>query len=82
MKQLVHQTDKLFISTIQIDSSIALMDAISGHNPDSYPYETMVFKRLNEEDIDFQHPLETKWYHTQQEAEAGHQELVSKYTAA
>jgi len=79
MKQLTHQTKTLFISTIHIDASVFVIDGLIGHNPNHFPFETMVFRKLNEEDLDYGNPLETKWYATQAEAEQGHQAMIEKY---
>ena len=79
MKQLVHETDKLTISTVKLGMEVNAMDSFLGINPDNLLYETMVFPLVNGEP-NFSSPIETKRYATQTEAEAGHQAMVQKYT--
>lgn len=80
MKQLVHETETLVISTVLLGPELDLFDAMLGLNPEHQPYETMVFPLIRPGDPDFSSPLETKRYSTQAEAEKGHQEMVHKYT--
>ncbi len=78
MKQLVHQTKTLAISTVKLGAEVDLFDSLIGLNPEGLPYETMVFPLVNGKP-DFSNPLETKRYASQKEAEAGHQAMVKKY---
>lgn len=78
MKQLVHETKTLAISTVKLGAELDLFDSLLGLNPQGLPYETMVFPLVNGKP-DFGNPLETQRYHTQSEAEAGHQAMIQKY---
>lgn len=79
MKQLVHETDKLAISTVKLASELDPLDDLLGLNPEHLPYETMVFPLVNGQP-DFSAPIETKSYATQAEAKAGHRAMIKKYT--
>jgi hypothetical protein len=79
MKQIVHETKSLAISTVELSSTVALFDSLLGHNPKHAAYESMVFNLLPNGEPDFQSPLETKHYNTEAEATLGHQELIKKY---
>ena len=79
MKQLVHETKTMAISTVKLDAELELLDNLLGLNPEHLPYETMVFPLINGEP-DFSAPIEVKRYASQIEAESGHQEIVKKYT--
>ena len=79
MKQLVHETKTLAISTVKLGHELDLLDDLLGLNPDDMPYETIVFPLISKGNPDFSSPIETKHYATQAEAEAGHQAMVQKY---
>jgi hypothetical protein len=78
MKQLVHETDKLAISTVKLGAELDPLDDLLGLNPKHLPYETMVFPLVDGQP-DFSSPIETKSYATQAEAQAGHQAMIQKY---
>jgi hypothetical protein len=79
MKQIVHETDKIVVSTVKLDSSLDIIDNMLGINPQHLPYETMVFPLFSNGEPNFSSPIETKRYATQVEAEAGHQTMIQKY---
>jgi hypothetical protein len=81
MKQLVHETNTLAISTVLLDPMLDSLDSLLGLNENHLPYETMVFPLISKGEPDFGSPLETKRYRTQAEAEAGHQAMIQKYAA-
>jgi hypothetical protein len=78
MKQLVHETKTLAISTVELIPAVDMLDSFLGWNPKHLPYETMVFPLVKGQP-DFGNPIEHKQYATQAEAEAGHQEMIQKY---
>lgn len=80
MKQLVHETETLAISTVRLDPMVDIFDAVLGLNEDHLPYETMVFPLVNGRP-DFSNPIETQRYATQAAAEKGHQEMIQKYAS-
>lgn len=79
MKQLVHETKTLVVSTVLLKPILDGIDALLGLNPERLPYETIVFPLFRPGEPDFSSPIETKRYATQAEAEAGHQAMVKKY---
>jgi hypothetical protein len=78
MKQLVHETEKLAISTVLLDSSLAMFDAILNLNKQNLPYETIVFPLVDGRP-DFGSPIEIVNYSTEAEAKLGHQKMILKY---
>lgn len=78
MKQLVHETKKLAISTVKLGHGVAMLDAILDNNKQKLSYETIVFPLVDGKP-DFYSPIETVRYATEVEAKLGHQKMIEKY---
>jgi len=81
MKHLTCQIGNVVVSTVKIrldDPFAVLLDTLANANKERFPYETMVFP-IKDGIAVTASPLETLRYWTEEEAKAGHEQMVKKY---